>query len=354
FFSVVIVDGRFVIFAVCLFAGECNLFEGRWVRGETPLLYYTNRTCRTIPFLRNCFLHGREDTEFLRWRWKPENCELPRFSPERFFEIFRGKTVAFIGDSLARNQVDSLLCMLSEVSGRRKTEASGEDPSAKWEFSSRNVTLLLLRSQFLVAASEIFVNGTSTGGFRLHLDKLDAGWSEKLPTIDYAVFSDAHWFFRRNYLYQHGNLIGCVYCRDPNVTDLGPGFAIRRAFRAALDAVRDSDRSIFAAVRTYSPSHFENGTWNTGGVCDRTAPTPVEETRRRATDREYRRIQVEEAAAAAAEVVDVTEMMTTRGDGHPGVHWGNRWMKGYSDCIHWCLPGPIDAWNELLLEVVRR
>lgn len=54
--------------------------------------------------------------EFLKWRWKPDGCELPLFDPVAFLEIVRGKSIAFVGDSLARNQMQSLICLLSKVS----------------------------------------------------------------------------------------------------------------------------------------------------------------------------------------------------------------------------------------------
>jgi hypothetical protein len=64
---------------------------------------------------------------------------------------------------------------------------------------------------------------------------------------------------------------------------------------------------------------------------------------------------VEEFRAAAGEaegrfaLMDVSEMMEVRADGHPGKygHWPHELRFGI-DCVHWCLPGPVDAWNELL------
>ena len=53
--------------------------------------------------------------DFLNWKWKPENCELPSFDAKRFLEMSRGKKMAFVGDSVARNHIESLLCLLSQV-----------------------------------------------------------------------------------------------------------------------------------------------------------------------------------------------------------------------------------------------
>lgn len=256
---------------------------------------------------------------------------------------------------------------LLQVETPKSIEKDAEDRFTTWEFPKHNFTLTSLWSQFLVAvaAAARVVNGTDTGGFDLHLDRVDTRWSEKLPSIDYAVFSDAHWFFRQNNLYEGGKLVSCVYCQAPNVTAIEPGLVIRRAFRAAFKAINDCKncKKVTSFLRTYSPAHFENGAWNAGGGCNRTRPIGRDEVNKAGVDWEYRKIQAEEVETARREgegsgnvfeVLDVTEMMSTRVDGHPGVHWGNKWMKGYSDCIHWCMPGPIDTWNELLLETIKR
>ena len=62
------------------------------------------------------FMQGRMDMDFLNWRWKPDQCDLPRFNAKTFLQIVQGKTMAFIGDSVARNHMESLLCLLSQVS----------------------------------------------------------------------------------------------------------------------------------------------------------------------------------------------------------------------------------------------
>ena len=59
---------------------------------------------------------GRPDSEFLKWRWKPTECELPPFDAVQFLGLVKGKSMAFVGDSVARNQMQSLLCLLATVS----------------------------------------------------------------------------------------------------------------------------------------------------------------------------------------------------------------------------------------------
>ncbi|KAK9272756.1 hypothetical protein L1049_003133 [Liquidambar formosana] len=344
---------------------NCDLLKGHWVpdmKGSSP---YTNWSCATIPSSKNCFKNGRKDSDFLKWRWKPDGCELPRFDPKAFLRLVRGKKLAFIGDSVARNHMESLLCLLSQEEIPTDIYKDSEDRFRTWYFPSHDFTLTILWSKFLLIAEERVINGSSTGVFDMHLDRIDDKWTQKLPGIDYAIVSDAHWFFRKMYLYEGANLIGCVYCSEPNVTDLGLGFALRKAFRGALDYINNCKecKDMVTLLRTFSPAHFENGTWDTGGSCRRTSPVGEGEINLGSLDWELRSIQVEEIERARNEgnkrgmkfgALDITRAMLMRPDGHPGSHWDNQWMKGFNDCVHWCMPGPIDAWNDFLMAVLRK
>jgi hypothetical protein len=93
----------------------CDLTRGEWVPDDAQAPYYTNLTCPFIDDHQNCMKFGKPSLEFMRWRWRPDGCDLPRFDAARFLEAMRGKSMAFVGDSLARNHFKSLLCLLSKV-----------------------------------------------------------------------------------------------------------------------------------------------------------------------------------------------------------------------------------------------
>uniref|UniRef100_A0A6N2LPV3 Uncharacterized protein n=1 Tax=Salix viminalis TaxID=40686 RepID=A0A6N2LPV3_SALVM len=300
---------------------------------------YTNSSCATISTSKNCFRHGRKDRDFLNWRWKPEKCDLPRFDAKAYLDIVRGKTLAFIGDSVARNHIESLLCLLSQEEVPVDAYLDSEDRNRVWHFPVHNFTL------------------------KMAVDKIpvDENWGRELHGLDYVILSDAHWFFRQIYLHKGSNVVACVYCNVANVTDEGVVFALRMAFRAALSHINQCKKceGMVTLLRTFSPSHFENGSWNSGGSCNRTRPYSERKIDLGGYEWEMRRMQVEEIERAKRKgkrfgVVDVTKAMLMRPDGHPGAFWGNQWMQGYNDCVHWCLPGPIDVWNDLLLALLRR
>ena len=123
-------------------------------------------------------------------------------------------------------------------------------------------------------------------------------------------------------------------------------------------------------VTTFSPAHFE-GDWDSPTACARTEPYAPGERAMEYMDGEMLRAEAEEVAAAAAgarargagvtvEALQVTRMAGLRADGHPGAYMhpypfaGGARERVPNDCVHWCLPGPIDTWNEILLQVVKR
>ena len=55
-------------------------------------------------------------------------------------------------------------------------------------------------------------------------------------------------------------------------------------------------------------------------------------------------------------LLDTTQPMLLRPDGHPDKygHWPIENKTVVNDCVHWCLPGPVDTWNDFLLEMLKR
>ncbi|KAK1305511.1 hypothetical protein QJS10_CPA10g01365 [Acorus calamus] len=61
----------------------CDLFDGRWVEdGSGPL--YAPGSCPIIDDSFDCFKNGRPDSEFVRLRWRPRGCAIPRCAASEF------------------------------------------------------------------------------------------------------------------------------------------------------------------------------------------------------------------------------------------------------------------------------
>ena len=240
----------------------------------------------------------------------------------------------------------------------------------KYHYREHDFTVCVFWTPFLVRW-----NLTRTGGqqfmdpHNVYLDEADPEWSgDAVAGYDYVVLNGAKWFTRPALLHEGGRLLGCANvdgCEAVhNATDVvAPDYAVRASFRTALRALAGFRGRV--VVRTVAPPHYENGKWYDGGDCVRTRPVRSNETSASLPETEaaFHAAQVEEfraAAGATAEsaarfvLMDVSKMMQMRGDGHPGQygHWPHEKVGFGIDCVHWCLPGPVDAWSELLLHLL--
>ncbi|XP_027078678.1 protein trichome birefringence-like 19 [Coffea arabica] len=340
---------------------SCDLFTGEWVPNpEAP--YYTNSTCYGIYDHQNCMKYGRPDTNFLKWRWKPDGCELPIFDPHQFLEVVRGKSIAFVGDSLARNHMLSLMCLLSRVLYPLDV-STANDENRRWVYREYNFNVSMFWAPYLVRSERTDPNDI-TRPFNLYLDEFDDGWTTKVQAYDYIIISAGQWFFRPTNFYENRTLIGCLACKQDNVTQFTMNFSYERAFRTAFRAIISlANFKGVTILRTIAPSHFEGGVWDQGGDCVRTRPFNRNETVLADYNSELHKIQLKELRIAQEEgskwglrfrLFDVTQAMSLRPDGHPSKygHWPTE--KVTNDCEHWCLPGPIDAWNDFLQELIKR
>uniref|UniRef100_A0A0D6R8T6 Uncharacterized protein n=1 Tax=Araucaria cunninghamii TaxID=56994 RepID=A0A0D6R8T6_ARACU len=349
--------------------GECDLSSGKWIPDPSGPLY-TNKTCRAIQEHQNCMKHGRPDTGYLHWRWRPNSCELPRFNASSFLNLVRGKILAFIGDSIGRNHMQSLVCLLSQVEDPKDIYNDGTDKFRRWLFPSYNFTLAVLWSPFFVKEVAKEIDGTTSDQLKLSLDIADEKWTSQLHEFDIVLLSGGQWFLKPAIYLEKDEVVGCHYCPGTNFTQLGFYFAYRKALRLAFKTINNSpEYNGLTFLRTFTPDHFENGRWDNGGTCQRTVPFKNDDVTMDGMNADMYKIQLEEFNNAAKEgaakglkfkLVDTTWASILRPDGHPGPYRypypfaKDKNAKVQNDCLHWCLPGPIDTWNEFLWEMLKR
>ncbi|KAL9152050.1 hypothetical protein ABFS82_11G093200 [Erythranthe guttata] len=341
---------------------ECDVFAGEWVPNpDAP--YYTNDTCWAIHEHQNCMKYGRPDSGFLKWKWKPDGCDLDVLNPFQLLDIVRGRSLAFVGDSVGRNQLQSMICLLSRVEYPIDVSPTTDEHFKRWKYVNYNFTLAYFWSPFLIRSDEGDPDGpTKTGLLNLYLDEPDESWATQIDEFDYVILNAGHWFTRPAIYHEDRRPVGCRYCQLPNLTDLPATYAYRRVFRTALRSIAERVRfNGVAIVRTYAPSHFEGGLWDAGGNCVRQRPYRRNETELEGSDLGMYEAQLEEFMAAAAgakkrfRLMDTTAAMQLRPDGHPSRygHWPEEKVGLYNDCVHWCLPGPIDTWADFLQHMIK-
>ncbi|KAM0921365.1 hypothetical protein ACQ4PT_006906 [Festuca glaucescens] len=342
----------------------CDYAAGGWVpdaSADSQLRY--DRACKEIFKGWNCVANGKRNGRALfRWRWKPAGCELlPRLDPHQFLERHRNTNIGFVGDSLNRNMFASLVCMLRGVSGEvRKWRPAGADRG--FTFLRHNLTLSYHRTNLLVrygrwSASPDGGPLDSLGykqGYRVDVDIPDQTWADATSFHDVLIFNTGHWWWAPSkfdpiqspmVFFEKGMLI-----IPPLLPPEGLDLALKHVVTFVNKAIRPNGIKFF---RTQSPRHFEGGDWNEGGSCQREQPLSSEEVKEffsvdnNSTNTEVRLVNqhlMKALEQSTFRVLNVTHMSEFRADAHPSTTGG----KKHDDCMHWCLPGPTDTWNDLL------
>ncbi|KAK9675699.1 hypothetical protein RND81_11G024400 [Saponaria officinalis] len=354
----------------------CDYTNGEWVEDDKGPLY-NGTSCGTIKDGQNCMGHGRPDMGYLYWRWKPRQSNVSRFDPQSFLRIIEGKHLAFVGDSMARNQLESLLCMLSSVSSPNLVYTNGDDNKfRRWHFPSHNANVSVYWSPFLVKGFEKTNDGKLNHN-KLYFDSMDEKWASDLDSIDMVVLSIGHWYLHPAVYFDGDSILGCHAVDGVNCTEVEFFGVFGKAFNTTLKGIVDrkglQGKKIDVIVTTFSPHHFE-GDWDKFGACPRTKPFTETEKVLEGMDAKMREVEVEEVENAKVllntyrnslpnvrvEALDVTKLAMLRPDGHPGPYmYPDPFADGIkervqNDCVHWCLPGPIDTWNEIMFDIMKR
>uniref|UniRef100_A0A0E0JFK7 Uncharacterized protein n=1 Tax=Oryza punctata TaxID=4537 RepID=A0A0E0JFK7_ORYPU len=326
-------------------AASCDMFAaGSWVVDESYPLY-DSASC---PFIRaefDCRRYGRPDKEYLKYRWQPSPpCSTPRFDGVALLRMWSGKKVMFVGDSLALNQYESLLCMLHAAAPNARTTvtpASGKvDPFTTARFEEFNVTIVYYLTHYLVDV----VNAKA--GRVLKLDAIDQ--ARNWLGADVLVFDSWHWWPRSgptqpwDYI-QEGNTV----VKDMDRTEAFTKALNTWAKWVDANLVQTNTRVFFQGI---SPSHYRGQDWGDTAKATCMGQTkPVNGTAAAAypggaIPQQAVLRSVLAGMAKPVYLLDFTYLSQLRKDAHPTKYNGGIFGE---DCTHWCVAGLPDTWNVL-------
>ncbi|XP_073148087.1 protein trichome birefringence-like 14 isoform X1 [Henckelia pumila] len=337
---------------------ECNYAKGRWIADSRRPLYSGFGCKQWLSDMWACRLTQRTDFSYEGYRWQPENCEMPEFQGAEFLRRMQDKTVAFIGDSLGRQQFQSLMCMVTGGEERPEVEDVGwkyglvKPPGAirpdgwAYRFPDTNSTILFYWSASLCEIEPINATDPATE-FAMHLDHPPAFLSRFLDHFDVVILNTGHHWnrgkFRANRWVMHAEGRPVT---DRKLAEMGnaKNYAIQSIARW-LDSSIHLRPQLKGFFRTISPRHFLNGDWNTGGHCDNL--TPLTKGSEVFQEKSSDPVIEDSVEGTKVKILDITAISLLRDEGHIS-RFSIKALDGINDCLHWCLPGIPDTWNELL------
>uniref|UniRef100_A0A0C9SAK8 TSA: Wollemia nobilis Ref_Wollemi_Transcript_2550_1433 transcribed RNA sequence n=1 Tax=Wollemia nobilis TaxID=56998 RepID=A0A0C9SAK8_9CONI len=239
--------------------GQCDLSVGTWVWDESYPIYQS----QNCPFIDGGFLcqeNGRPDRDYLKWRWQPSDCDLPRFDAWKFLESIRNRRLVFVGDSIGRNHWESMVCMLAEaVPNKTRIYEVNGNPITKhkgflsFRFEDYNCTVEYYRSPFLVYQGHPPRGSSPQVRMTLKLDVMDYT-SNLWVNGDILVFNTGHWWN-----YEKTLKGGCYFEEGGTVhMDMDIETAFKRSFRTWVEWVRRrvNSEKTHVFLRSYAPVHF--------------------------------------------------------------------------------------------------
>ncbi|XP_020705550.2 protein trichome birefringence-like 3 [Dendrobium catenatum] len=333
---------------------DCRIEEGNWVFNASAKPFYTDESC---PYLDNqvaCLKNGRKDSEYLYWEWKPDDCILPRFNATDLLEKLRGKRLMFAGDSLQRQQWQSLVCMVEYVIPSDKKSMKLDRSLSVFKAEDYNASLEFYWAPFLVQSNSDENIISNSRDRILRVDSISKH-AKYWIGVDIIVFNSYIWWMNGHRM---KSLWGSFANGEEGYEELEALLVYRMAIKTWANWIdsslnKSSTRIFFS---TASPSHMKSADWNRkNGTYCYGERRPVARRGYWGSGADKRMMKVVSSIVGRMKVpvtfINITQLSQYRKDGHVSVYakpQGKALTDKYFDCIHWCLPGVPDTWNQIL------
>ncbi|KAH7302477.1 hypothetical protein KP509_23G075000 [Ceratopteris richardii] len=268
----------------------------------------------------------------------------------------KNKVIAFVGDSIGRQQYQSLMCMLTggkddidvqdvgEAYGLVKQLGSVRPEGVAHRFVEANTTIIYYWSASLCDIQPLNETDPNTE-YAMHIDRPVMFVQEFLRVMDVLVLNTGHHWNRGKInankwvMHVNGQRAGSEF----RTLAVARNYSMTKIVSWLDNEIMQNKTEARIYVRSLSPRHFFEGEWDSGGRCDNNM-VPVEEKNvagQIGTDA----VAEDALKGTNLHLLNITYISLFRDEAHISRYRANQ--KG-QDCLHWCLPGVPDVWNEVL------
>ncbi|XP_057983401.1 protein trichome birefringence-like 34 [Malania oleifera] len=342
---------------------RCSLFSGKWVFDNHSYPLYRERECTYMSDQLACGKFGRKDLSYQNWRWQPHDCDLPKFNATALLETLRNKRMVFVGDSLNRGQWVSMVCLVESSIPPNLKSMHSNGSLTTFKATEYNASIEFYWAPLLVESNsdDPLNHRVEDRTVRVQaIEKHARHWTH----ADILVFNSYLWWRRSQMKILWGSF---ETASDAIYKEVEMPRCYEMALRTWADWLeihvnRTKTRMFFV---TMSPTHQKAEEW--GGMEGQNCYNETEIISKEGYEGNSSNpgimqtvddaIQKLKARGLNVQTLNITQLSEYRKEGHPSIY-RKQWEpltqehlsnpSSYADCIHWCLPGIPDVWNELL------
>ncbi|XP_072968027.1 probable xylan O-acetyltransferase 10 [Typha angustifolia] len=353
-------DHEVAAFAVGESEKGCDIFDGEWVYDEKSRPLYAEEECPYIHPQLTCQAYGRPDNGYQHWRWKPHGCSLPMFNASLMMEALRGKRMMFVGDSLNRGQFASMVCLLHRIIPESAKSMESNYTYQVFKAKDYNASIEFYWAPFLVESNSDTLDGPKGNGTVVRVSSIYKH-AQHWKGVDILVFNSYLWWM------SHAKtkiLRGSFQDDTKEITEMeneeAYSLALRRMVKWVEKNVDPHKTRVF--FTSMSPTHRRSKEWGgeeDGNCYNQTAPIEDPSYWGPGSSKSMMRVlkNVFSTSRVPITLLNITQLSEYRRDAHTQIY-KKQWApippeklanpESYADCVHWCLPGLHDTWNELL------